>query len=141
MSALKNGILLRNRKAENRPRMKVICSLLLFAPCLSALMISCCKYFLITVKLTAAGFFLYLQGFSGLPVCALLAIFASYLSLKQCFCRWIADEITDEIRIQKSRRRHLPLLRLYHPWCADIRFLACCLWSAPCAPLRIYRGH
>ncbi len=31
--------------------MKVICSLLLLAPCLSALMISCCKYFLINVKL------------------------------------------------------------------------------------------
>jgi hypothetical protein len=30
---------------------------------------------------------LYLQGFSGLPVYALLAIFASYLLLKQCFCR------------------------------------------------------
>ncbi len=51
MSALKNGVLLRNRKAENRPLMKVIYSLLLLAPCLSALMISCCKYFLITVKL------------------------------------------------------------------------------------------
>ena len=51
MSALKNSVLLRNRKAENRPLMKVICSLLLLAPCLSALMISCCKYFLITVKL------------------------------------------------------------------------------------------
>ena len=31
--------------------MKAICSLLLFAPCLSALMISCCEYFLINVKL------------------------------------------------------------------------------------------
>ncbi len=31
--------------------MKVICSLLLLAPCLSALIISCCKYFLINVKL------------------------------------------------------------------------------------------
>ena len=31
MSALKNSVLLRNRKAENRPLMKVICSLLLFA--------------------------------------------------------------------------------------------------------------
>ena len=62
MSALKNGILLRNRKAENRPRMKVICSLLLFAPCLSALMISCCKYFLITVKLRFSGLLLYLNG-------------------------------------------------------------------------------
>jgi hypothetical protein len=30
---------------------------------------------------------LYLQGFSGLPVCALLAIFASYLPLKHGFCR------------------------------------------------------
>ena len=36
---------------------------------------------------TAAGFFLYLQGLSGLPVCALLAIFASYLPLKHGFCR------------------------------------------------------
>ncbi len=45
MSALKNSVLLRNRKAENRPLMKVICSLLLLALCLSALMISCCKYF------------------------------------------------------------------------------------------------
>ena len=35
--------------------MKVICSLLLLAPCLSALMISCCKYFLITVKLMICG--------------------------------------------------------------------------------------
>ena len=51
MSTLKNRLLLRN-KAGNRPLMKVICSLLLFAPCLSALMISCCEYFLITVKLT-----------------------------------------------------------------------------------------
>ena len=51
MSVLKNSVLLRNRKAENRPLMKVICSLLLLAPCLSALMISCCKYFLINVKL------------------------------------------------------------------------------------------
>ena len=52
MSTLKNGVLLRNRKAESRPLMEVICSLLLFAPCLSALMISCCEYFLINVKLT-----------------------------------------------------------------------------------------
>ena len=37
--------------------MKVICSLLLFAPCLSALMISCCKYFLINVKLSIYGGF------------------------------------------------------------------------------------
>ncbi len=58
MSALKNGFLLRNRKAENRPLMKVICSLLLLAPCLSALMISCCKYFLITVKLIFLWLFL-----------------------------------------------------------------------------------
>ena len=36
--------------------MKVIYSLLLLAPCLSALMISCCKYFLITVKLRVLGF-------------------------------------------------------------------------------------
>ena len=57
MSALKNGVLLRNRKAENRPLMKVIYSLLLLAPCLSALMISCCKYFLITVKLSIYGGF------------------------------------------------------------------------------------
>ena len=61
MSALKNGVLLRNRKAENRPLMKVIYSLLLLAPCLSALMISCCKYFLITVKLTFFGVFLEAQ--------------------------------------------------------------------------------
>ncbi len=52
MSTLKNGVLLRNRKAESRPLMEVICSLLLFAPCLSALMISCCEYFLINVKLS-----------------------------------------------------------------------------------------
>ena len=52
MSTLKNGVLLRNRKAENQSLMKVICSLLLLAPCSSALMISCCKYFLITVKLS-----------------------------------------------------------------------------------------
>jgi hypothetical protein len=32
MSVLKNSVLLRNRKAENLPLMKVICSLLLFAP-------------------------------------------------------------------------------------------------------------
>ena len=50
MFALKNSVLSHNRKAENRPLMKVICSLLLLAPCLSALMISCCKYFLINVK-------------------------------------------------------------------------------------------
>ncbi len=50
MSTLKNGVLLRNRKAESRPLMEVMCSLLLFAPCLSALLISCCKYFLINVK-------------------------------------------------------------------------------------------
>ena len=31
--------------------MKVINSLFLFAPCLSALVISCCEYFLISVKL------------------------------------------------------------------------------------------
>ena len=47
-----------NIKAENRPLMKVICSLLLLAPCLSALMISCCKYFLITVKLRLPALFL-----------------------------------------------------------------------------------
>ncbi len=62
MSALKNGVLLRNRKAENRPLMKVICSLLLLAPCLSALMISCCKYFLINVKPRFSGLLL-LVGF------------------------------------------------------------------------------
>ena len=55
MSTLKNGVLLRNRKAESRPLMEVICSLLLFAPCLSALMISCCEYFLINVKLIVWG--------------------------------------------------------------------------------------
>ena len=60
MSALKNGVLLRNRKAENRPLMKVICSLLLLAPCLSALMISCCKYFLINVKLRVWRLFLFI---------------------------------------------------------------------------------
>ncbi len=59
MSALKNGVLLRNRKAENRPLMKVIYSLLLLAPCLSALMISCCEYFLINVKLMLFGGFCY----------------------------------------------------------------------------------
>ena len=48
---LKNSILLYNSKAENRPLMKVIYSLFLLAPCLSALIISCCKYFLINVKL------------------------------------------------------------------------------------------
>ncbi len=37
--------------------MKVICSLLLLAPCLSALIISCCKYFLINVKLIVLGIF------------------------------------------------------------------------------------
>ena len=37
--------------------MKVMCSLLLLAPCLSALMISCCKYFLINVKLKALAAF------------------------------------------------------------------------------------
>ena len=58
MSTLKNGVLLRNRKAESRPLMEVICSLLLFAPCLSALMISCCEYFLINVKLTPLCVFL-----------------------------------------------------------------------------------
>ena len=34
--------------------MKVMCSLFLLAPCLSALIISCCKYFLINVKLNIA---------------------------------------------------------------------------------------
>ena len=48
---LKNSILLYNSKAENRPLMKVIYSLFLLAPSLSALIISCCKYFLINVKL------------------------------------------------------------------------------------------
>ena len=57
MSTLKNGVLLRNRKAESRPLMEVICSLLLLAPCLSALMISCCEYFLINVKLSIYGGF------------------------------------------------------------------------------------
>ena len=57
MSTLKNGVLLRNRKVESRPLMEVICSLLLLAPCLSALLISCCKYFLINVKLTGWWFF------------------------------------------------------------------------------------
>ena len=70
MSALKNGVLLRNRKAENRPLMKVIYSLLLLAPCLSALMISCCKYFLITVKLR------FLWVFSSL-----LSIFQDFYNL------------------------------------------------------------
>ena len=68
MSALKNGVLLRNRKAENRPLMKVICSLLLLAPCLSALMISCCKYFLINVKLR----------FSAILSCDLLQIYYKF---------------------------------------------------------------
>ena len=63
MSALKNGVLLRNRKAENRPLMKVICSLLLLAPCLSALMISCCKYFLINVKLMVLSVFYFMTIF------------------------------------------------------------------------------
>ncbi len=58
MSTLKNGVLLRNRKAESRPLMEVICSLLLFAPCLSALMISCCEYFLINVKLRVLRLFM-----------------------------------------------------------------------------------
>lgn len=35
--------------------MKVINSLFLFAPCLSALVISCCEYFLISVKLSIVG--------------------------------------------------------------------------------------
>ena len=35
--------------------MKVINSLFLFAPCLSALVISCCEYFLISVKLRLSG--------------------------------------------------------------------------------------
>lgn len=35
--------------------MKVICSLLLLAPCLSALIISCCEYFLINLKLSIVG--------------------------------------------------------------------------------------
>ena len=59
ISALKNGALLRNRKAENRPLMKVICSLLMFALCLSALMISYCEYFLINVKLSCFWLFSY----------------------------------------------------------------------------------
>ncbi len=58
MSALKNDVLLRNRKAENRPLMKVMCSLLLLAPCLSALMIVSFYTSLITVKL----------GFLPLPI-------------------------------------------------------------------------
>ena len=67
MSALKNGVLLRNRRAENRPLMIVICSLLLLAPCLSALMISCCKYFLITVKPTNFRVFNTSQGIRPRP--------------------------------------------------------------------------
>ncbi len=39
--------------------MKVINSLFLFAPCLSALVISCFEYFLISVKLTVSGVFLF----------------------------------------------------------------------------------
>ncbi len=66
MSTLKNGVLLRNRKAESRPLMEVICSLLLFAPCLSALMISCCEYFLINVKLRLPVFCLYVVYSSDL---------------------------------------------------------------------------
>ena len=58
MFVLKNGVLLRNRKAENRPLMKVICSLLLLAPCLSALVISCFLYFLITINPKVYGLFL-----------------------------------------------------------------------------------
>ena len=38
--------------------MKVISSLFLFAPCLSALVISCCEYFLISVKLNVSSVFL-----------------------------------------------------------------------------------
>ncbi len=46
------------------------CSLF-FAPCLSALMISCCKYFLITVNLKVAGFFAsFLRSFFPLPLLA-----------------------------------------------------------------------
>ena len=52
----KNGVLLRNRKAENRPLMEVICSLLLLASCLSALMISCCEYFIIIINHDFQGF-------------------------------------------------------------------------------------
>ena len=66
MSTLKNGVLLRNRKAESRPLMEVICSLLLFAPCLSALMISCCEYFLINVKLNNAGSFIKISDDHGI---------------------------------------------------------------------------
>ncbi len=40
MSALKNGVLLRNRKAENRPLMKVMCFLHLFTLCLPVLLIN-----------------------------------------------------------------------------------------------------
>lgn len=42
--------------------MKVICSLLLLAPCLSALIISCCKYFLINVKLSPYEVFEFQYG-------------------------------------------------------------------------------
>ena len=81
MSALKNSILLHNRKAENRPLMEVICSLLLLAPCLSALMISCCKYFLITVKLTVSG-----------PFCSgkmMLSVLSAPLSPSASFAVWV----------------------------------------------------
>ncbi len=43
--------------------MKVIYSLLLLAPCLLALMISCCEYFLINVKLTLLGILFQLKQF------------------------------------------------------------------------------
>ena len=45
-----------DRKAESQPLLKVINSLL--APCLSALVISCCEYFLITVNQSHSTFLL-----------------------------------------------------------------------------------
>ena len=54
----------RDRKAENHPLMKVICSLLLYARCLSALLISSFLYFLITVNIKALGTLFYFTSFS-----------------------------------------------------------------------------
>lgn len=76
---------MRNRKAENRPLMKVICSLLLFALCLSALMISCYEYFLITVKSMLQWLFI--------SLCAVIVtIFAVLFALESPYLGWNYNE-------------------------------------------------
>ena len=90
--------------------MKVICSLLLFVPCLSALMTSCYEYFLINVKQRISGTQIHLKYYShSLPLRSTLTVlYRKYVSdYLVCLhypqsrgylmyrCRWVAEVPAD----------------------------------------------